>query len=134
MRNSPSTVADMMTPAPQAIHGLTTVAAAIDLIRPLGVPRLPDGDPRPGLPWAASLRNWAMGALGRGEEVVILFVDLDNFGIVNKALGHVVGDDILRSVGYLLSASLDPSTDFICRYGGDEFAIATTRRVEDATA
>lgn len=91
-------------------------------------------DPLTGLPWAAGLRSWAMAALARGDEVAILFIDMDNFRIVNKALGHVVGDDIVRSVAYLLTTCVDPSTDFLCRYAGDEFAIATVRRSEDARA
>lgn len=87
-----------------------------------------------GLPWSTALRNWAAAAFQRGQEVAILFVDMNNFRIVNKALGHVVGDDIIRSVAYLLQSQVDPSTDLLCRYGGDEFAIATTRRSEDARA
>lgn len=91
-------------------------------------------DPMTGLPWSTALRNWAAAAFQRGQEVAILFVDMNNFRIVNKALGHVVGDDIIRSVAYLLQSQVDPSTDLLCRYGGDEFAIATTRRSEDARA
>jgi IMP dehydrogenase len=96
--------------------------------------RSQERDPLTSLPWAATLRAWAMGALERGGEVAVLFIDLDNFGIINKALGHVVGDDILRSVAYLLGSLIDPTTDILCRYGGDEFAIATTRPSEDARA
>jgi IMP dehydrogenase len=84
-------------------------------------------DPLTGLPAATALRSWAMAALERGHEVTILFVDLDNFGAVNKMLGHVAGDDILCSVSQLLSGLVDPRTDLLCRYGGDEFAIATLR-------
>jgi IMP dehydrogenase len=91
-------------------------------------------DPLTGLPWAAALRTWAAAALTRGHEIAIVFIDLDNFGAVNKALGHVVGDDILRSVTHLLASLIDVSTDLLCRYGGDEFAIATTRRHEEARA
>jgi IMP dehydrogenase len=91
-------------------------------------------DPLTGLPWATALRAWSSAALARGHEISILFIDLDNFGIVNKALGHVVGDDILRSITYLLGSIIAPSTDLLCRYGGDEFAIASTRREDEARA
>jgi len=91
-------------------------------------------DPLTGLPWAAALRAWAESELSRGREVVVLFVDLDNFGAVNKQLGHVAGDEVLRSVASLLAASVDVTTDMLCRYGGDEFAIATTRSPEEAQA
>jgi IMP dehydrogenase len=84
-------------------------------------------DPLTGLSWSTALRAWAGSSLAGGNEVAILFVDLDNFHMVNRALGHVVGDDVLRSVARRLSELVDPATDILCRYGGDEFAIATTR-------
>jgi len=91
-------------------------------------------DPLTGLPWATALRAWAGAELTQGHELAMVFVDLDNFGAVNKLLGHVVGDDVLRSIASLLSAALNVETDLLCRYGGDEFAIATTRRDVDARA
>ena len=106
--------------------GVITLAAVLEV-------RSQDRDPLTGLPWAGALRAWAMGALERGKEVAALFIDLDNFGVVNKALGHVVGDGILRSVSSLLAGLIDPSTDCLCRYGGDEFAVATTRRGDEAS-
>jgi diguanylate cyclase (GGDEF)-like protein len=84
-------------------------------------------DPLTGLPAATALRAWAVAALARGHEISILFIDLDNFGLVNKMLSHVAGDDMLSSVAQLLGGLVDANTDLLCRYGGDEFAIATTR-------
>ena len=107
--------------------GLITLTAVLEA-------RSQERDPLTGLPWATALRNWAMAALERGREVAVLFIDLNNFRIVNKALGHVVGDDIIRSVAHLLASQVDPATDLLCRYAGDEFAVATTRRSEDARA
>jgi GGDEF domain-containing protein len=83
--------------------------------------RSQERDPLTGLPWATALRNWASALLERGQEVAILFIDVNNFRIVNKALGYVVGDDIIRSVGYLLETQIAPETDPLCRYAGDEF-------------
>lgn len=91
-------------------------------------------DPLTGLPWSTALRAWAGVSLGRGHEVAILFIDMDNFRMVNKALGHAVGDEILRSMAALLGKFVDVPTDLLCRYGGDEFAIATTRAADDARA
>ncbi|HLY23016.1 MAG TPA: GGDEF domain-containing protein [bacterium] len=91
-------------------------------------------DPLTGLAWATALRSWASAALASGREVGILFVDLDNFGEVNKVLGHVAGDEILRAITHLLGDLIDPSADLLCRYGGDEFVIATTRRADDVRA
>jgi IMP dehydrogenase len=91
-------------------------------------------DPLTGLPWATALRLWAADALIRRREVAVLFVDLDNFREVNKALGHVAGDRVLRGIADLLQQCTDPMTDLLCRYGGDEFAVATTRTDSDARA
>jgi len=91
-------------------------------------------DPLTDLPWASVLRVWAEAELSRGREVVVMFVDLDNFGAVNKQLGHVAGDEVLRSVASLLSTWIDVTTDMLCRYGGDEFAIATIRSADEAQA
>jgi diguanylate cyclase (GGDEF)-like protein len=91
-------------------------------------------DPLTGLPWATALRIWAADALARRQEVAVLFIDLDNFREVNKSLGHVMGDEVLRTIGDLLRQCTDPMTDVLCRYGGDEFAIATTRTDDDARA
>jgi IMP dehydrogenase len=88
-------------------------------------------DPLTGLPWAVSLRTWARRALLEGREIAILFVDLDNFWLVNKISGHVAGDECLRTVAHLLAGCVDRGTDTLCRYGGDEFAIGTTRRDAD---
>jgi IMP dehydrogenase len=89
-------------------------------------------DPLTGLPASTALRAWAMAALERGQEISILFVDLDNFGAVNKLLGHVAGDDLLRALAQLMARYVDERTDLLSRYGGDEFVIATTRQKQDA--
>lgn len=92
----------------------------------------PQSDSLTDLPTATALRAWAAAALERGQEVTVLFIDLDDFSEVNKALGPSGGDDVLRAVGLLLSSVVDLKTDLLCRYGGDEFAVATTRHEADA--
>ncbi|MFN3689361.1 MAG: diguanylate cyclase domain-containing protein [Fimbriimonadales bacterium] len=89
-------------------------------------------DPMTGLPWSDYLREWSIEQLSQGNEITIIFFDLDNFGVFNKRYGHLVGDEVLRRVAQILLTETDPQTDVVCRWGGDEFAIATLRRREEA--
>ena len=55
-----------------------------------------------------------------GEELSLLYFDLDGFGAVNDTLGHQSGDDILVMVADVLN-STKRKEDVVARYGGDEF-------------
>ena len=57
-----------------------------------------------------------------GAKVVVLFIDLDGFKPVNDALGHAVGDIVLKEVGARLRASVRAG-DTVARLGGDEFVM-----------
>lgn len=57
-----------------------------------------------------------------GAPVSLLMLDLDSFKSVNDREGHLVGDQLLRAIGGLLSESIRTS-DFAARFGGDEFAV-----------
>ena len=66
-------------------------------------------------------------AAARGAVVGVLFIDLDDFKVVNDTQGHAVGDELLVAVSLRLSTALRTS-DTAARLGGDEFAVL----VEDA--
>jgi diguanylate cyclase (GGDEF)-like protein len=56
----------------------------------------------------------------------LLLIDIDNFKNYNDTLGHQAGDKILSQIGAILKNS-SRKLDYVCRYGGEEFAIILTR-------
>jgi diguanylate cyclase (GGDEF)-like protein len=58
-----------------------------------------------------------------GEDLAVLFLDLDFFKRVNDTHGHLAGSQVLREVGALLGAQADRCEAMAARYGGDEFVM-----------
>ncbi len=87
-------------------------------------------DPLTGLANRVLFRDHVERALaGRGRrraKVAVLFLDLDNFKVVNDSLGHRAGDRLLVEVARRLSATIR-ATDVAARQGGDEFTVLLDR-------
>jgi len=56
------------------------------------------------------------------KNFALLLIDIDNFKDINDTLGHTTGDTVLKELSYLIASMLRES-DFILRYGGEEFLI-----------
>jgi diguanylate cyclase (GGDEF)-like protein/PAS domain S-box-containing protein len=66
------------------------------------------------------LRQALSRAKRRHQGIAIMFMDLDNFKVVNDSLGHQTGDRLLKLVSKRISDLLRPE-DTVARLGGDEF-------------
>jgi diguanylate cyclase (GGDEF)-like protein len=53
----------------------------------------------------------------------LLMIDIDHFKAINDKHGHLVGDLVIKAVAHRLQQELKRSTDHVCRYGGEEFAV-----------
>jgi diguanylate cyclase (GGDEF)-like protein/PAS domain S-box-containing protein len=57
-----------------------------------------------------------------GQELGLILMDLDHFKLVNDTYGHLAGDQVLAQLAQIMRQQVR-SSDVICRYGGEEFAI-----------
>ena len=77
--------------------------------------------------------NHEIKRVKRGECLAVLCLDLDQFKSVNDALGHHIGDELLKLVGERLRGCTR-ELDIVARMGGDEFAIIMTQMDQAADA
>lgn len=84
--------------------------------------------------WLDTARRAIQSSERHGDELAILFLDLDQFKTINDSLGHDVGDHLLAVIAGRLEASVR-SEDVLARLGGDEFVLLLPRleRADDAS-
>jgi len=90
------------------------------------IKRLSNTDPLTGL-YSRRYLEEQMGvefkrAIRYNHSLSMLLVDLDHFKKINDTLGHLAGDKVLSEVGRRLGKAIR-ETDFIGRYGGEEFVV-----------
>ena len=71
--------------------------------------------------WEFLRREWVR-AKRKDESLAVVMIDLDHFKRINDAHGHQAGDFVLVAVAGLLRNQIR-SSDIVCRYGGEEFAL-----------
>lgn len=66
-----------------------------------------------------------------GQEISVIFLDINNFGEIDKTFGHTKGDLILQEVSKLLKNAV-PDDAYLCRFGGDEFVILLAAYLQES--
>lgn len=61
-----------------------------------------------------------------GDDLSIIIIDVDNFKYINDTFGHMHGDGVLKECAAIIGDSIRAS-DILCRFGGDEFVIASSK-------
>lgn len=92
--------------------------AAYNLVRRATVDRLT------GLPNRTALEDWTERQLAQESALpaALIYLDLDQFKVINDTVSHAQGDRLLLHLAGLLNASLQPG-EYLARLGGDEFGL-----------
>ena len=69
--------------------------------------------------------------MNKQNSMSFIFIDINNFGFIDKKYGHVYGDEVLKEIASLIDKN-KPKGTYLCRYGGDEFLLLTPYQPEVA--
>jgi diguanylate cyclase (GGDEF)-like protein/PAS domain S-box-containing protein len=94
-------------------------------------------DPLTGLPNRTLFLNRLAHVFAKRDltssSAAVMFLDIDNFKLINDSLGHEAGDRLLRAVAPRLAEVVRP-TDTVARFGGDEFVVLCEEVVDGRDA
>ncbi len=115
----------------EASASLQTLAAMAELVHAA------THDLLTGLPTRGVLLNRLASALARppagSAQVAVLFIDVDNFKLINDSLGHDSGDELLREMSQRIRACV-AAGGTVSRFGGDELVVLLPDAEGDAVA
>ncbi len=75
------------------------------------------------------IRQAMLFAQRNGRHVTVVFMDLDNFKLINDSLGHKAGDELLKTIAERMVNSVR-QTDTVVRLGGDEFVLVLVEQAD----
>ena len=101
------------------------------VVRERQLDELAHSDPLTGLANRRVLETTLRRAIDRGEQVLVLSMDLDGFKALNDEAGHSAGDQALVEIASRLRGVVRPS-DLVARLGGDEFVLVCRSIAEPA--
>ncbi len=94
------------------------------------IEQLRSSDPLTGLlsrdAWASTVEQAVAGAAAQGSLLAVLDLGLDRFKLINEALGHAVGDQVLIEAALRIRGAL-PHGSAVARLGGDRFGVLLTQ-------
>jgi two-component system cell cycle response regulator len=71
-------------------------------------------------------------AVTKQKPLSLIFIDIDNMKITNDTWGHPAGDKLLKCASNIIKGSIRSETDWVARYGGDEFVVCLNNASNEA--